>query len=59
VLVSADGNIHPIDIVMGRPDDPLKERLLSEFGIGMEGAGATTTDGSSVSSIFFEGGPER
>jgi Serine/Threonine/Tyrosine Kinase found in polyvalent proteins len=60
VLVSSDGYIHPIDIVMGRPGSILKSRLRTEFGLGVDACGgdtATTGDSSSTTSILFEGGP--
>ncbi len=60
VLVSSDGNIHPIDIVMGRPGPMLRPRLLREFGLGLdtsEDDAGTATDAASSTTIFFEGGP--
>jgi hypothetical protein len=59
VLMSSDGYIHPIDVVMGRPGRALKPRLRAEFGLGVEADGddiATTTDNRSATSMFFEGG---
>jgi Serine/Threonine/Tyrosine Kinase found in polyvalent proteins len=58
VLVSADGNIHPIDVVMGRPGNALKLRLLNEFGLKVENdknGPVTTNDTTSTTTDFFEG----
>jgi hypothetical protein len=58
VLVSADGNIHPIDVVMGRPGNALKLRLLDELGLRVENVKSgpiATNDLSSTTTDFFEG----
>jgi hypothetical protein len=58
VLLSADGDIHPIDIVMERPGNALKARLLTEFGMNSDAiAQAESSADVTTSTDFSEGAP--
>lgn len=59
VLVSSEGNIHPIDVVMGRPGKALKLSLKQEFR-GLDelsnSDSSATFDASSTTSFLFDEG---